>query len=144
MQIEIKRIDKTLPLPQYHTKGAVAFDLYSRIDITIPRWQPTIIPTNFIIKVPEGYFLMLASRSSTPLKKSLIVANSIGVIDQDYHGDQDEIGLQMLNFSDSDVVVQKGERIGQALLVKITKVSEFTEQETMKKESRGGFGSTGR
>lgn len=144
MKIKIKRIDPTLPLPQYQTPGSVAFDLYARKTIVIQPWKPTIIPANVIVEVPEGYFLMLASRSSTPIKKNLMVANGIGVIDQDYHGDKDEIGVQVLNFSKEDVTVEKGERIAQALLVQIAKVVEFDEVDSIKKESRGGFGSTGR
>ena len=143
MKIKIIRIDKTLPLPSYQTNGSVAFDLYARESITIKPWTPTIIPANVIIEVPEGYFLMLASRSSTPIKKHLIVANGIGVIDQDYHGNKDEIGVQVLNFTNEDVIIEKGERIAQALLVQIAKVVEFNEVITIKEESRGGFGSTG-
>lgn len=143
MNIRIKRIDSSLPLPEYQTEGSVAFDLYARMKTVVPSWSPTIIPANIIVEVPEGYFLMLASRSSTPIKKKLMIANSIGVIDQDYHGDKDEIGIQVLNFSDNDVIVEKGERIAQALLVKIAKVESFEEVESIKETSRGGFGSTG-
>lgn len=143
MNIRIKRIDSSLPLPEYQTEGSVAFDLYARKTTIIPPWSPTIIPANIIVEVPEGYFLMLASRSSTPIKKKLMVANSVGVIDQDYHGDKDEIGIQVLNFSKADVTVEKGERIAQALLVKIAKVETFEEVESIKETSRGGFGSTG-
>ncbi|MBP9691134.1 dUTP diphosphatase [Candidatus Woesebacteria bacterium] len=143
MDIKIKRIDPSLPLPQYQTPGSVAFDLYARITSVIPPWEPTIIPANVIIEVPEGYFLMLASRSSTPIKKHLMIANSIGVIDQDYHGDKDEIGIQVLNFSKGNVTIEKGERIAQAILVNIAKVDAFQEVSSIKKDSRGGFGSTG-
>ena len=117
MKIKIKLIDPTLPLPSYQTEGSVAFDLYARETTVIQSWTPTIIPANVIIQVPKGYFLMLASRSSTPLKKHLMVANGIGVIDEDYHGDKDEIGVQMLNFTKNEVTVERGERIAQALLV---------------------------
>lgn len=143
MDLKIKLVDTSLPLPKYETSGSVAFDLYSRIDITVPPFLPTIIPANIIVKIPEGYFLMVASRSSTPKKKGLIIANGIGVIDQDYCGDNDEIGLQVLNFTKEDVTVSKGERIGQALLVKIDKVDSFVQVEKMDEKSRGGFGSTG-
>lgn len=143
MNVKIKRVDTSLPLPEYQTAGSVAFDLYARIDSSVPPWKPTIIPGNIIVEVPEGYFLMLASRSSTPIKKNLMIANSIGVIDQDYHGDKDEIGIQVLNFSGEEVLIKKGERIAQALLVKIAKVESFEEVEQIKETSRGGFGSTG-
>ncbi len=143
MKIKIKLVDPTLPVPSYQTEGSVAFDLYARESITIQPWTPTIIPANVIIEVPKGYFLMLASRSSTPLKKHLMIANGIGVIDEDYHGDTDEIGVQVLNFSQKPVSVERGERIAQALLVQIAKVVDFDVVESIKKESRGGFGSTG-
>lgn len=143
MKIKIKLIDTSLPLPQYQTEGSVAFDLYARETTVIPPFEPTIIPANVVIEVPKGYFLMVASRSSTPLKKKLMVANGIGVIDQDYHGDKDEIGVQVLNFSKADVVIEKGERIAQALLVQIAKVVDFDVVESIKSKSRGGFGSTG-
>lgn len=143
MKIKIKLVDKSLPLPSYQTEGAVAFDLYARTTTTINPFEPTIIPANVVIEVPEGYFLMIASRSSTPLKKKLMIANGIGVIDQDYHGDKDEIGVQVLNFSQKEVIIERGERIAQALLVQIAKVVEFDIVESIKEQSRGGFGSTG-
>jgi len=143
MKIKIKLIDSTLPLPTYQTEGSVAFDLYARKDVKIAPWKPTIIPANVVIEVPKGFFLLLASRSSTPIKKSLIVANGIGVIDQDYHGDKDEIGVQVINFSKNEVTVERGERIAQALLVQVAKVVEFEVVNSIKQESRGGFGSTG-
>ena len=144
MQLKIKRIDKTLPLPEYQTKGAVAFDLYARVETTIPPFKPTLIPLNIIVKVPSGYFFMLASRSSTPMKKGLMVSNGIGVIDQDYSGDTDEVMLLALNFTKKNVKVEKGERIAQGLLIKIAQVKKFVEVKKMDKKSRGGFGTTNR
>ena len=72
-----------------------------------------------------------------------MISNGIGVIDQDFNGDTDEIGVQVLNFSHENVIIEKGERIAQALLVKIAKVEEFEEVDSMSNISRGGFGSTG-
>ncbi len=143
MNLKIKLVDSTLPFPSYQTSGSVAFDLYARTDIIIPPFVATIIPANVIIKTPKGFFLMLASRSSTPLKKNLMLANGIGVIDQDYCGENDEIGLQVLNFSQKNVEVKRGERIGQAILVKIAKAEKLVQVTSMSKKSRGGFGSTG-
>lgn len=144
MNIEIKLLDPSLPLPSYQTLGSVAFDLYSRITLTIKTWIPTIIPTNLIVNIPKGYMLMLVARSSLPLKKGLMVANGIGVIDQDYHGEKDEIGFQVINFTDKEITVERGERIGQALLVKIVTVEKFITVDIMSGKSRGGFGSTGK
>ena len=142
MILKLTRIDKTLPLPQYQTSGSVAFDIYSRIDIVIKPKTIELIPTNLIVQVPKGYMLMVAARSSTPIKKGLILRNGIGIIDQDYCGPDDEINLQAYNFTENDVKVARGERIGQAVLVKIAKV-KFDEIERTEEKSRGGFGSTG-
>ncbi|MDH5596602.1 MAG: dUTP diphosphatase, partial [Candidatus Peregrinibacteria bacterium] len=65
MKVKIKRIDKTLPLPIYETGGSVGFDLLAREDITIKPDEITLIPANVIVEVPQGYALILASRSST-------------------------------------------------------------------------------
>lgn len=143
MKLQIKLIDQTLPVPSYQTKGSVAFDLYARVETTISPWQPTIVPSNIIVQVPDGYFLMIANRSSSPIKKHVLLANGIGVIDQDYCGEKDEIGVQLLNFSNDPVTIKKGERVAQAVLVSITKADGFEIVETIESESRGGFGSTG-
>lgn len=142
MKLPIKLIDPSLPPPSYQTKGAVAFDLYSRVNLEIPPWQVTLIPLNLIVKIPKGYFLMITARSSLALKKSLILANGVGVIDQDYHGENDELKASIINFSPKKVVIKKGERIAQAILVKIAKVEKFVKINKIKKKSRGGFGST--
>ncbi len=143
MNITIRLIDESLPTPVYQTSGSVAFDLYARTDVTVKPLTPTIVPLNIVVKIPKGYMLLLASRSSLPLKKGLMIANGIGVIDQDYSGDKDEVGLQVLNFTKKNVVVKKGERIAQAMFVKIGKVVTFKKVKKMKTKSRGGFGSTG-
>jgi dUTPase len=64
-KLNIKLVDSSLPTPQYQTPGSVAFDVYSRIDIDVEPWKPTVIPLNLVVVVPPGYFLMLSARSST-------------------------------------------------------------------------------
>ncbi len=141
MKVKIKLVDKSLPLPQYHTSGAVAFDLYARHDLIIPPKEIARIPTNLIIAVPEGYMLYLKDRSSTAKKKGLIV--TAGVIDQDFHGPEDEILFQVYNFTKQEVLVKKGERIGQGIFIKIDRAEWEEVVEDIKSFSRGGFGSTG-
>jgi len=141
MKVRITRVDKTLPLPEYHTEGAVAFDLYSRVDDTLAPKERKLVPANFVIEVPKGHVLLIAARSSTP-KKGLMLANSVGIIDQDFHGPDDEFRLWLYNVTDAPVEVKRGDRIAQALIVPIVK-AEFEEVEKIKDESRGGFGTTG-
>ncbi len=142
MQVKIKRIDTSLPLPEYQTSGAVAFDLYSRTDMAIAPKTIALIPTNLIIQTPVGYMLTVVTRSSTPKKKGLLVPHGIGIIDQDYHGEKDEIMLQVYNFTDQEVAITRGERVGQAAFVRVDR-GEWEEVSEMKETSRGGFGSTG-
>lgn len=142
MKIQIKRIDKTLPLPEYHTTGSVAFDLYSRVDDEIKAGETKLLPANFIIKIPENYMLLVAARSSLAKRKSLKMANGVGIIDQDYCGEEDEIHLLVHNYSNEDVRIERGERLAQAMFVRIDK-AELEEVENMEENSRGGFGSTG-
>lgn len=141
MKVKIKRIDDTLPLPAYQTDGSAAFDFYSRIDIDCPPKEVTRIPTNLIIETPEDYALVVALRSSSPKRKGFIHPAGIGIVDSDYRGPEDEIMVQVYNFTDKNVNVEKGERIAQGMFVQ-TPRAQFTEGE-MNNKSRGGFGSTG-
>ena len=139
MKVKIKRIDKTLPLPEYQTSGAVAFDLTARETVTIEPNSIGRVPTNVVIKIPEGFMLLIKDRSSTAKKKGLLTA--VGFIDQDYCGDNDEIQLQFYNFQKIPATVERGERLGQAAFVKIDK-AQWDEVEKMDEKTRGGFGTT--
>lgn len=141
MKVKIKRIDSTLPLPTYHTIGAAAFDIYSREEIIIPAKSLGRIPTNYIIKVPQDFMLVVVPRSSTP-PKGLSIPHGIGIIDPDYSGPTDEILFQTYNFTDADVTVKRGERIGQATFIRVDQM-EWEEVAEMTGPNRGGFGSTG-
>lgn len=142
MKLNIKRIDTSLELPEYKTKGSIGFDLSARLETKIKPGEMGLIPLNIVVKTPKGYGFFLYSRSSTPIKKGLIVANSVGIIDQDYSGEDDELKLCVLNVSKKTVTVEKGERIAQGLVVKVEK-PELVEVNKMSSKSRGGFGSTG-
>lgn len=140
-QLPITRIDKTLPMPAYQTPGAVAFDVYAREDTVVPPQSLTRIPSNLIVCIPEGFAVLLCSRSSTPKKKGLSVPHGLGIVDQDYCGPDDEMLVQLYNFTDEPVTVERGERIAQALVVPVAK-PELVETEPDASRSRGGFGST--
>jgi dUTP pyrophosphatase len=142
MNVKIKRIDTSLPLPEYHTSGAVAFDLYSREDMVVQAKSIALIPANFIIEVPTGYALILTARSSLAKKKGLMLANGVGTIDNDYCGPEDEIKISVYNFTDSDMAITKGERLAQGLFMKIDQ-GQWEEVSEMEGTSRGGFGTTG-
>ena len=141
LEVTIKRIDISLPLPTYATAGSVAFDLLCREDTRIAPRTLGRIPANVIVQTPPGYMLLVTLRSSTPRRKGLLVPHGVGIIDQDYCGEGDEIMLQVYNFLDEAVTVQRGERIAQGMFVPIMQVNWNEVDEVGK--GRGGFGSTG-
>ena len=141
MQIKIKRFDKSLPLPVHKTSGAVAVDLYSRIDVEIKPKEIVYIPMNVAIKIPDGYFVMLAPRSSTH-KMGIMGVNGVGIFDRDYCGDNDEYHFAAYNFTEGTVKIEKSTRLCQLLLIKCENF-DFDEVESMGESSRGGFGTTG-
>jgi dUTP pyrophosphatase len=142
VRVKIRRIDPSLPLPSYATEGATGFDFLSRLDITVDPGAIAHIPTNVVVSVPHGYLLVVALRSGTPRRKGLLSPHGVGVIDQDYRGPEDEIQVQVYNFSHAPVVVQRGERIAQGILIPVG-IAAWDELESSDGESRGGFGSTG-
>ncbi|MEN9342103.1 MAG: hypothetical protein RIQ54_359 [Candidatus Parcubacteria bacterium] len=141
MDIRIKRFSKDVPLPEYKTHGAAAFDLSSRERVVIECMQVGSVPLNVAIETPVGFFLLLASRSSTH-KKGLMLANGIGIGDPDFSGDADEYRAVFFNFTSNTVVIEPGERVAQGLFVPVTHAS-WIEVPSLRPDSRGGFGSTG-
>ncbi|MCA9371044.1 MAG: dUTP diphosphatase [Candidatus Peregrinibacteria bacterium] len=142
MKVRIQRIDPALPLPKHESAGAVGFDLVTRQTTVIEPGAIGLVPGNVIVQVPEGYALLVIPRSSLPRKKALVCPHSIGVIDQDYHGPEDELLVQVQNISSEPVVVERGERIAQGMFVKVEQ-AKWEEVNDHGAETRGGFGSTG-
>jgi len=141
MKIKIKRFDKSLPMPEYKTSGAAAFDLYVRENTTVQAQSTALIPLNIALQLPKNHWVMMSARSSLH-KKGLMLANGIGVGDYDFRGDGDEYKAVVFNFTQKDVIVKKGDRITQMIIMNREKV-EFEESESFVEENRGGFGSTG-
>lgn len=141
MRAKIKRIEKDIPLPEYKTKGAVAFDLATREAKTIAPRGLEYFPLNTCIKPPKGHMLLIAGRSSLH-KRGLIMINGIAVGDEDFCGNKDEYKVALFNFTDAPVTVERGERIVQGLFIPILR-HEWHEVDDMEEEDRGGFGTTG-
>jgi len=141
MKVKIKRFDKSLPLPTHKTPGAVAVDLYTRIDVDIKPKEIAYVPMNVAIKIPDGYLIILNPRSSTH-KLGIQNISGMGVIDRDYCGDKDEYLFVAYNYTDSPVHIEKGTRLCQVILIKCERF-DFEEVDSMDDPSRGGFGTTG-
>jgi dUTP pyrophosphatase len=142
ISVRIKRLSPSVPLPRYESDGAAAFDLAAAADMIIDAGKVALIPTGLVIEVPAGMFLGIFARSSTPLKRGLMVANGVGIVDQDYCGPHDEVKIAVLNFTTEAVRVAAGDRIAQGMLLPVTRVV-WEETQALRDESRGGFGSTG-
>jgi dUTP pyrophosphatase len=139
--IKIKKLHPDAVIPKYQTAGSVGFDLHVIDDYCIKTGESALLRTGLAIATPPGYMLMLAPRSSTWKKWGLVMPHSVGVIDQDYCGDDDEILLQVYNNKLKHAIVEKGDRVGQGIFIPVAKVS-FAQTDTMG-DSRGGWGSTG-
>ncbi len=142
MRVGIKLIDHSLPLPEYQTDGSAAFDLYSRLKIIIPAKTVKLVPLNVILHLPKDHWALMAARSSL-FKKNLMLINGIGVGDYDYRGPSDEYCAALYNFSESEVVIEKGERLVQMIILPRQKAEFLEITDLTDQKSRGGFGSTG-
>jgi dUTP pyrophosphatase len=142
MRLRIRRLDSTVSLPSYGTNEAAGFDLAAAHDLVVGPRQIALVRTGLVIEVPTGYFLGIFARSSTPLKRGLMVANGVGVIDPDYSGPTDEVMIQVVNITDSDVRISRGDRLAQGIVLPAPRVA-WDEVAEIREVTRGGFGSTG-
>ncbi len=149
MKIRIKRLDKSLPLPEFdeanpktlerYDKSQIAgFDLLCREDVTIKPHELIIVGVNNVIETPPDCFLLLSVRSSIPWQKGLILANGVGVVDPFYNGDTDEIKIQLYNITNKPVRVKKGDALVQGIIVRREPV-EWEEVDNMNSEGHGGY-----
>lgn len=142
LAIRIHRLDPAVALPAYQTDGAAGFDLAASRDMSVEPGQVTLVPTGLVIEVPAGHFLGVFARSSTPLKKGLMVANGVGVVDSDYCGPADEIKIEVLNFTPNRVAIKRGDRLAQGVIMPYVR-AEWREDAAPSQPTRGGFGATG-
>jgi dUTP pyrophosphatase len=142
MRLKIRRLDPTVSLPGYGTHEAAGFDLASAHDVVVRPRQIVLVRTGLVIEVPTGYFLAIFARSSTPLKRGLMVANGVGVIDPDYSGPNDEVMIQVMNVTESEVRIQRGDRLAQGIVLPAPRV-QWEEVNEIREVTRGGFGATG-
>jgi dUTP pyrophosphatase len=141
MRLKVTKLNPSVPLPAYSTDGAAGFDLAAAEDADIAPGQIKLVGTGLVFDVPDGHFLAIFARSSTPLKRGLVVANGVGVLDSDYSGATDELKIQLLNITKETVAIKAGDRLAQGIVLRSPRV-EFYEGDTAP-VSRGGFGSTG-
>lgn len=132
-------------LPERKTKYSAGYDIEAAEDVVIPSFRkgmkPTLVKTGIKAYMGDNEYLMLANRSSNPKKKGLILANSVGIIDKDYYGNEDNDGHIMFafyNIKEEDIEIKKGEAIGQAIFMPFL----VADNDNAQGVRTGGFGST--
>ena len=131
-------------LPHYETIASAGMDLRAHLenDIVLSPMERVIIPTGLFMELPVGYEAQVRPRSGLAAKHGLTVLNSPGTVDADYRG---EIGVILVNLSNTAFTIKNGERIAQMVIAKHDR-TEWEEVQSLSDTSRGagGFGSTGR
>ncbi|NCF42744.1 MAG: dUTP diphosphatase [Bacteroidetes bacterium] len=131
-------------LPHYETIASAGMDLRAHLenDIVLSPMERVIIPTGLFMELPVGYEAQVRPRSGLAAKHGLTVLNSPGTVNADYRG---EIGVILVNLSNTAFTIKNGERIAQMVIAKHDR-AEWEEVQSLSDTSRGtgGFGSTGR
>ena len=140
----VKIINKSKnELPKYETLFSAGMDLRANLEesIVLKPFQRLVVNTGLFISLEQGYEAQIRSRSGLALKKGITVLNSPGTIDADYRG---EIGVILINLSDSDFEINTGDRIAQMIIAKHETI-EWEAVDKLDSSVRGdkGFGSTG-
>ncbi|WZL04099.1 dUTPase [Escherichia phage KS_A3] len=143
--VGVKRLTDTAILPAFATAGAACFDLHA--DLRADGYnqvyfrESEVIRTGLAFDIPEGYALMIYSRSGHAFKNDVRLANCVGVIDSDYTG---EVKIKLTIDNEEGFIVEHGSRVAQAMLIKLPSV-QLVEVDELKTTERGanGFGSTG-
>ena len=147
--------NENIILPERSTKSSAGYDFRSAEDIVIPSYykqllskkdeavKPTLVKTGVKAYMLSDEVLYLYNRSSNPIKKGLVLANSVGVIDSDYYSNPDNDGHIMVafyNFYPFDIKISKGDKIAQGIFQKYL----LADNDSAENERTGGFGSTGK
>lgn len=151
MKLKIKKTRPDAIVPKYATSGAACFDLHAADDrfehigpCSVRSMDPVTFGTGLSFEVPEGFVLLIFSRSGHGFNHDTRLANCVGVIDSDYRG---EVKVRLSRDTSTDtagIIVRPGDRIAQAMLVQIPRVElEVVEELTTTERGAAGFGSTG-
>lgn len=117
-------------------------DLRAAEDVSLVGGQFKLIPLGVAMELPEGYEALVAPRSSTFKNHGILLANSIGIIDESYKGDHDEWHFPA--YAVRDTYIHKNERICQFRIIQHQPLIHLIEVDSLCNENRGGIGSTGR
>ena len=144
VQLKVKRLHPDAIMPKYQSAGAACFDLHAicgHNPIVVPERE--VFDTGLAFEIPQGWVMLIFSRSGDGFKRDLRLANCVGVIDSDYRGEV-KVKLTYDGCAEEGAVIKHGDRIAQAMLVQLPQV-DLVEVGELSTTERGeaGFGSTG-
>ncbi len=142
MEIKLKLLDESLPIPKNAHEGDAGCDLYSRVDVTLMPGERALVPTGIAISIPQGYAGFVQPRSGLAIKHGISLVNTPGLIDSKYRG---EICAILINTDGKkSFKIKKGDKICQ-LVIQKTETPYFKVVPELDDTVRGnnGFGSTG-
>lgn len=142
LPVKIKLLSQSAKVPTYGSEGAACFDLYAADTVAVAPGRAATVKTDVAFEVPEGYALMIYSRSGMGFKHGVRLGNCTGIVDSDFRG---HVPVRLHNDGREVYVVTLGERVAQAMIVPVPRV-EFQVVDDLSATVRGenGFGSTGK
>ncbi len=144
VKVLIKKIDPSVKIPTYKTKGASGMDLMAFIKqpIKLAPKSSCLVPTGISVAFSEEYEIQIRPRSGLAIKNNISVLNTPGTIDSDYRG---EIKIILFNHGNSEFIINNKDRVAQMILVPVNKMDlEVVESLPDTLRGKGGFGSTGK
>ena len=141
--LKIERLPHNKNIPAYQTEGAAGMDLCAAIEapVVLKPLERALVPTGIKIELPQGYEAQVRPRSGLAIKSGISLSNCVGTIDEDYRG---EVCVGLINYSNEEFSVHRGDRIAQMLIAPVTTaVIETVEELSPTARQEGGFGSTG-
>ena len=144
VKVLIKKLNSSIQLPSYKTKGASGMDLmaYLKNPINLKPGKSCLVPTGLSVAFPDEYEIQIRPRSGLAAKNNISVLNTPGTIDSDYRG---ELKVILFNHGNEIFTINNNDRVAQMVLSPIIKM-ELEETNELPESIRGerGFGSTGK
>lgn len=142
MEVLIKRLFDEARVPVYSSDGANCFDFFAPFDGAVGSYGSVVVDTGVAFDIPEGYCLLIFSRSGHGFKNDLRLSNCVGVIDSDFIG---SVKVKLRNDGPAMYQFKSGDRIAQGMLLKAPRIflKEVEELDKSTKRGENGLGSTG-
>ncbi len=144
VKVLVKKLNPSVKLPSYKTKGASGMDLMAFIEkpIKLEPGKSCLVPTGLSILFPDKYEIQIRPRSGLAAKNNISVLNTPGTIDSDYRG---ELKIILFNHSKENFIINNNDRVAQMVLTPVIKMElEETNELPESIRGEGGFGSTGK